>query len=350
MNHVPVTLKKPNAVRWLSLHQAVEAIWKSWPELIITLGQLAEDGNPSARGILQKTGKIKCVIQTALFMDILPHFTRLNKTYQRADLDLDRVTCMLDVTKDTLQTMLPEPDQPDNEKFVTMPLFCELLSKIREWNENPRMRAYRGIQVTVQAGLAQEAENTATLLLNELLCQLDRRFPQDQVDLLRYFDVVVLPKKVTNVDAHEVGGFGNHEFSFILEHFEQNLPGCLDTERAKVDYPCYKAYFRTMVQLATTGRVFSFSAFTKDTTTLYAEEFPDFCTLLEFLIVIPMTSATCERGFSAQNRIKTAKGNRLNEDRLKTILKVSINGPHWAEFDYTNAAENFRELKRRRFV
>ena len=148
-----------------------------------------------------------------------------------------------------------------------------------------------------------------------------------------------------------LGGSGTMSSHLSTSISSKKLPGCLDTERAKVDYPCYKAYLRrTMVQLATTGRVFSFSAFAKDTTTLYAEEFPDFCTLLEFLMDIPMNSATCERGFSAQNRIKTAKRNRLNDDRLETILKVSINGPRWGEFDYTNAAENFRELKRRCIV
>ena len=49
-----ICLKQPHAVRWLSLHQAVEAIYKCWPALTMALGQEAATGNATAKGLSTK--------------------------------------------------------------------------------------------------------------------------------------------------------------------------------------------------------------------------------------------------------------------------------------------------------
>ena len=53
-------------------------------------------------------------------------------------------------------------------------------------------------------------------------------------------------------------------------------------------------------------------------------EFPSFATLANIALVIPVSIVACERGFSCQNRIKTALRSRLAEENLNTSMKVSI--------------------------
>ena len=77
--------------------------------------------------------------------------------------------------------------------------------------------------------------------------------------------------------------------------------------------------------------------------------YTDFSILFKMYLVIPLNSATCERGFSAQNLIKTKHRASLTEDRMKQLTRISINGPDFSVFDYyENAAQNFRVVRDRR--
>ena len=64
---------------------------------------------------------------------------------------------------------------------------------------------------------------------------------------------------------------------------------------------------------------------------LLCEQFPTFATLANIALIIPVSSASCERGFSCQNRIKTGLRNRLSEGHLENLMKVAIEGALLAE-------------------
>ena len=71
-------------------------------------------------------------------------------------------------------------------------------------------------------------------------------------------------------------------------------------------------------------------------------EYPDYVVLGQLAMSVPLNSASCERGFSTQNLSKNKARNRLGQDTLQDIMKITINGPHFAEFDYTQTALKFR--------
>ena len=55
-----------------------------------------------------------------------------------------------------------------------------------------------------------------------------------------------------------------------------------------------------------------------------ADEFND---LMQRLSVLPISSAECERGFSAMNMTHTSQRNSLTVNTIREILFVTINGP-----------------------
>ena len=61
-----------------------------------------------------------------------------------------------------------------------------------------------------------------------------------------------------------------------------------------------------------------------------------------------MSSADCERGFSALKRIKTRLRNRLSNRILNNLLIISIEGPKLQEFDFEKAADILGAKKNRR--
>ena len=89
-----VTLEKPSSVRWLSLHEAVSALYKCWPALVACLGEDAIS-NAIARGLSQKVENFKFVAFTSLLLDVLPLFTKLSKVFQEETVDYDKAIIIL---------------------------------------------------------------------------------------------------------------------------------------------------------------------------------------------------------------------------------------------------------------
>ena len=78
--------------------------------------------------------------------------------------------------------------------------------------------------------------------------------------------------------------------------------------------------------------------------------FPNLHKLAVIALVIPMSSADCERGFSALKRIKTRLRNRLSNRILNHLLTISIEGPKLEEFDFEKAADIWGAQKNRRIT
>ena len=79
----------------------------------------------------------------------------------------------------------------------------------------------------------------------------------------------------------------------------------------------------------------------------YAEMFPAFRQLACIALVIPVSSVPCERGFSCQNRIKTARRSRLSDDNVDNLMLLSMEGPPVVDFPYDRAREIFASRARR---
>ena len=87
--------------------------------------------------------------------------------------------------------------------------------------------------------------------------------------------------------------------------------------------------------------------FAADLLVNYKDQYPDFAILMSFFLSVPLNSATCERGFSAQNLVKTKLRNRLTEEHQNELLRVSLNGPCIANFEFANSVQRFRTIRNR---
>ena len=65
------------------------------------------------------------------------------------------------------------------------------------------------------------------------------------------------------------------------------------------------------------------------------------------LLVIPMHSADCERGFSTLGRIKTKLRSRLTNSSLNSLLMISMEGPPIQKFDVEPCLEKWRSVRNR---
>ncbi|KAF3840384.1 hypothetical protein F7725_019101 [Dissostichus mawsoni] len=74
------------------------------------------------------------------------------------------------------------------------------------------------------------------------------------------------------------------------------------------------------------------------------------CHLMEIYMVLPVSTAVCERGFSTMKRVKTDWRSSLTTAQLQRLMFISIQGPALEDFDAASAAQRWwtSSLRRRR--
>lgn len=59
----------------------------------------------------------------------------------------------------------------------------------------------------------------------------------------------------------------------------------------------------------------------------FCTDFKNILHLVEIMLVLPISAAQCERGFSAQNRIKSKVRSSLSVTTLDDLVRISTEGP-----------------------
>ena len=86
MNQKVKRFKKPTQVRWLSTHEAVEAIYSAWTLLILSLEHEAASSNRNgaakARGMVTKIKSFVFIATTCFLLDVLGIISKCSKVFQ----------------------------------------------------------------------------------------------------------------------------------------------------------------------------------------------------------------------------------------------------------------------------
>ena len=140
------------------------------------------------------------------------------------------------------------------------------------------------------------------------------------------------PQKATQIyqasTDSEFNDYGASDIETICKHFSVSLK----TDALKIEWLTLR---HVLVQ--------DFSSTTEVMQTLSSDEtlstlYPTFSELSSVALVLSVSTADCERGFSTLKRIKTAPRNRLKTDTLDMLIHISSEGPESTKFDFDHAA------------
>lgn len=73
----------------------------------------------------------------------------------------------------------------------------------------------------------------------------------------------------------------------------------------------------------------------------YRDEMQNILHLVQILLVLPISSANCERAFSAQKRIKSDVRSSLTSSCLSDLILVSTEVPELQQYDPSSAVERW---------
>ncbi|XP_053373059.1 zinc finger protein 862-like [Mercenaria mercenaria] len=321
-----VTLKEPASFRWLSLQNAVKAVFDVYPALVMALDNEAATGSSEAKGLLKSVKSVQFLLNTAFLVDILAVVNKLCKVFQRDELDIEQMNNMLCSTRETLQTF----------KAVSGSTLEETYKAI----SNGKYKDL--VKVTDTSQLRRGFQSSSVKYLDNLLDNLDNRFEESSMKILTTADKILNPSHLPTY-TEEIPAYGNEDLAKIVEWLGplENYPGLIDPTNMKNDYLQFKLVLRKLQ-----GK--SLKNVCETLIQRYSESFPDFTVVAKYVLTAPLSSVACERGFSSQNRLKTKLRSRLESTKVSKMIRVMEEGPAVAMFDTQPVLAKFDKMKNRR--
>ena len=320
LNDPQLKLTKASDARWLSHERAVDNLRKCLPSVITSLEREASERHDAqALGLATFVKLYKFVATLLMLSDILPPLANLSRAFQRKDLDYTLVKPLVVGTRATLQNLMASPGQ----YFASLNQFLD--SDLESFNiEVPAVNTFRA---TIYSKYLDVVDS-----------HLARRFPD--IELLEAFSVFDGKNWPDSLQL-----FGVEHLITLADHF---TPAIINSDEIRTEWELFKNSGTTSysLQLRTmrAQEVMTLLVENEDLAAL----FPNFCRVALIGLLIPTSTADCERGFSALKRIKTPLRNRLSDSITNQLLFIAIEGPPLAEFDTDAACSSWASKRNRR--
>ena len=249
--------------------------------------------------------------------DVLPQLSKLSLVFQAASVDFSLIKPQVSVTIATIKRF----------KTVSGPFYKTVDEALKKLD----------IHFTPENKEAFEHQ-IAHKYVDAVVSNLEDRFPDTK--LLSAFSVFD-PQQVPQENEAEFGTYGNEHIDTLSDNFQLTI----DKETLEIEWLSFKEMFKNQVAELSTTEVMH-SLIKPSVSTIY----PQLANLANIGLIITVSTATCEHGFSAMKRIKTNLRNRLIAKTLDCLMRISIDGPDLDCFDFVTAATKWASIKKRRIT
>ena len=324
LNDPLIKCKLAKDVRWLSHDNAIKALIRTFPSILVSLDREAsEKGEATAHGLLSFMKCYKFVATTYLLSDVLPHISRLSRIFQKENVDLTLIQPCLQTTIDAIK------DYKDNTGPNLRKLDNVLATELKDFH--------------ITASDAQKEEFKSSIqrkYIGTLITGLENRFPDiTELSAFSIFD----PSKIPS-SQEEFAVYGTDKLEHIVATYGNGPNADVDGGECESEWECLKLLMRSTYSHFTMRQMVKLLS----TDSSLRDMFPQLSKLASISALIPVSTAECERAFSAMNRIKTDLRNRLKTSTLDCLMRISIEGPSVQEFDFERAANIWGEMRNRR--
>ena len=311
-------LTQAKDVRWLSHEHAVNNLRKCLKSVITSLEREADERHDAqALGLATFVKTYNFVATLLMLSDILPPLATLSRAFQRKDLDYSLVKPLVSGTLASLHNLKASPGQ-----------HFSCLDKVLDED-------LAGFNISVRHSLNFK-ENVYDKYLDAVESHLQRRFPDmELIEAFSVFDGKSWPEN------HQ--GYGHHHLITLSTHFTDAL---INKEELMGEWELFKN---------SAGPSFPFHSMNAQEvmTTLVSRSdlsnlFPNLFKLALAALLIPTSTADCERGFSALKRVKSPLRNRLSNIITVHLLFITMEGPPLEHYDFDAACTDWGSKRNRR--
>ncbi|WAR31542.1 ZN862-like protein [Mya arenaria] len=316
-----VKVTEAKDVRWLSHNKAVKAIRRCLPSLLTSLEHEARERcDAEAQGLAIFMQQYRFVAALMMMSDVLPVLANLSLALQTKDAVYSTVGTLVMGAITTVRSMKEHPELNFRELPVTIGQLSGQPFRFKKPSAND---------------VSDFKSNVFDKFIDAVVNNLESRFPHIPVlEAFSMFNPTTVPE-----DQAERNDHCKDELQMLVERFTAVLP---DATEAASEYSVLKNTIHQDLGLQKT----STTVLMEKVAGPLKEAMPNLRLLAAVGLLLPTSTADCERGFSTLKRVKTAQRNRLQNEALNAVLRVSMEGPSVADFTKTEAEKMVSEWAR----
>ncbi|XP_060227738.1 PR domain-containing protein 11 isoform X4 [Meriones unguiculatus] len=317
------------AVRWIIGEQNVlNALIKDYLEVVAHLKDVSSqtqraDASAIALALLQFLMDYQSIKLIYFLLDVIAVLSRLAYIFQGEYLLVSQVD---DKIEEAIQEISRLADSPGEY--------------LQEFEENFR-ESFNGIAVKNLRVAEAKFQSIREKICQKTQVILAQRFDSRSrgfVKACQVFDIAAWPR-----NSEELLSFGKEDMVQIFDHLEAIPTFSRDVCREGMDprgsllmeWRDLKADYYTK-----NGFKDLISHICK-----YKQRFPLLNKIIQVLKVLPTSTACCEKGRSALQRVRKNHRSRLTLEQLSDLLTIAVNGPPIANFDAKRALDSWFEEK-----
>ncbi|XP_052086411.1 zinc finger protein 862-like [Mytilus californianus] len=251
-----------------------------------------------------------------MLLDTLPHLNRLSKLFQKTSIDFSMVDTLVSSTQLVLTNLLDNPG-PNTKDIATY------FNSLEEY----------GVKYK-QTEIDRFQEQVYQPFINNVISNLHDRFPDTSVlDSFSVFDPDLLDQK--DPSTNEYLQFQK------LKQLAKQFPSVGTSDTAEEEFTSLRYIIASKMKDQTTRQVL-------EKTAKMTDLYPVLSKYCQIALVVPVSTADCERTFSTLNRVKSILRNRLSQHILNCLMTISTEGPSLQNFDFQACVTAFAQKKKRK--
>lgn len=263
-----------------------------------------QNKDDKARGFQKTLKELKFVATLSMMMDVIPILTFMSLALQKEHVELSSVQAIVVSTISQITAL-----KSKNGKF---------LSEIMPWEKDVTEIKWKENTIKVNPPEVQQFETVKGKFLDHILLQLQQRLPIESTDVVNAFAILSLPNVC--FQSGDLSTYGNEELETLLSYYGspremqsgEFVPAIVDAEKCRIE-----RNFTKELVVREHYPVGQIAELWKVMATHHRDEVQNLIKLSQLALVLPTNPAGCERGFSAQNRIKNALRNRLKSQQVR---------------------------------
>ena len=344
-----MSLKSQSITRWSCRWEAVKSVYLQLGRIVGCLIKLSEDKDSKtytdARSLLNCMLNLDFIFGLCVLRVILMNTSNLNSYIQGKKMDIATLRKNANMTITTLKRCRTDDDF-DNMWELTSKLSEKVQEVIRDTSfkfKDPSTKRSRKVSRRLQDLVGEERAETNTLQeqkdryridtyftsLDYVVSELESRFSENDFELLCNLSEVILnpsPK--------------DECYDMVSSHYK------IDKDLLIVEHNLFFSFIEnTDISLETPGDVLR---------TMFENEqlnfLPHFSKAVRIFNIVPVTSCSAERSFSALRRLKTYLRSTMGQERLNNIAVLCIEreyGNKVLQYDIEKIIDKFASEKNR---
>lgn len=337
-----IKIKECHEIRWIAFFEAVSAVYKCWQSLITFF----KNHDDSKARLFRKTlADYKFIAMISMLMDILPAVAQVSMMLQKQDVDIAVTNAALSNLKDRIKLA-----KKGNTHYQS-----ELLAKLEKKKDKDGITkevVYKGHKLDFGKRLketSKEIDNVRMAFCDNLAKNIDDRFPKAELSVATSFSVLSM-RPLSFLSKEEQESYGNKELQVLIDHYgEAAKSGDIISDPLIDKVKCQEEW-------SLAKKIVMEQRYPRDSTKIlwkllfdfHKDVLPNMIILSNLALIMPYQTADCERGFSCQNGIKTARRNRLKEKSLNVLMTIKCEGESVGEHNFKSAAYTWKTKKDRR--